>query len=252
MQRPTDKEETGEDQGSRERSGFAELFAKVWDTIFGEERYARNAAGPLMMVIGLIMLLYFASRGILDKPIGALGTTILAISGTLLVGGMIVTYVAVVRRHPATPEIPADPGDLGQAYAQLADFFDVTRSLTNFAFSLSAVFMALGLLVILIGAGRSVLGLGGEASDLTVVAGVIAEFISASALAVYRSNSRRLTRTSDFVFSTWNLVNAYNLTRELVDETRRDDETAKIIAVMTRQAELVVGLASPATNRTKG
>ncbi len=72
--------------------------------------------------------------------------------------------------------------DIDLTVKQLSRNYDLVRSQITSAFYISTVFMSLGLLVIILGSGRVALGLAEEADSLTIIGGVLSEFISGSAL----------------------------------------------------------------------
>jgi hypothetical protein len=106
------------------------------------------------------------------------------------------------------------------------------------SFFLSASFMALGLFVILLGSARSLLGWGEGTSNLTTIAGILAEFISATALVLYRSSSVRLNDVSTRLHETWRILAAYRLTKDLPDTDQKDALLPLIAALAGTQPKV--------------
>lgn len=180
--------------------------------------YARNFVGPMMMALGIFLL-----TSAVAQSSGILQTVVLVIAGILVVGGIVVTYVAVVKQAPSTMTlIPSTADDLSLAVQQLSRNYEWIRNQTMYAFYLSAVFMALGILVILFGSARVILGLTGSTDALTVIAGIISQFISGSALFLYRSGSRRLNEISKELHGTWRILAAYRLAKDLPEADQKD------------------------------
>jgi hypothetical protein len=158
---------------------------------------------------------------------------------TVIVAGFLILIgigIEVWRSHQEfrllqTP-VMSNPNDLSLAVEQLAQNYELSRSQTNFAFLITALFMGLGLLVILLGSIRLILGLSDATNTLTLISGVISEFISAGALLIYRSNFNRLNETSTRLYETWKIFAAYKLAQDLrgID---RGNATLGLISALT-------------------
>ena len=184
----------------------------------GSQTYIRVSL--VFLVIGVMLLiipLIFRSLIMLTEQ----GELVLEIFAGLLIASAIVFEVMRLRQESVqkTSTI-TNPDDLGLAVEQLAQNYELSRAQTNSAFILSAVFMGAGLLVILLGAIRALLGEMDNTDTLTIVAGVISEFISAGALALYRSNFNRLNETSSRLYETWKIFAAYKLSKDLSEDDR--------------------------------
>lgn len=182
--------------------------------------------GVILLAIGLLNVglvfsnyIVFGHRDTLNPR----EVTALIIFGILTVGGIVISYVGVARIDAAKAiKLTPSTQDFDLAVEQLARNYEAVRAQTTYAFILSAVFMALGLLVILLGSMRVVLGLEGEPNYLVTVSGVIAEFISGSALLLYRSNFKRLDTISLRLDSTWRILAAYKLARDLPKSEQKE------------------------------
>jgi hypothetical protein len=175
----------------------------------------------VFLITGLALLFFsVAFAASVSRTLGPL-QIIPPVVGGLLVAAAIVFEVMRFRRQGVmrTPFI-SNPDDLGLAVEQLAQNYELSRAQTNSAFTLSAIFMGAGLLVILLGAIRILFGQTDNANTLSIVAGVISEAISGGALALYRSNFERLNETSSRLYETWKVLVAYKLSKDLPDLER--------------------------------
>ena len=184
------------------------------------------------LMIGVMLLIFpiaFTSMNINVSQ----AEIVLESFGGLLITSAIVIEIMRFRQESIqkTPQI-SNPDDLGLAVEQLAQNYELSRAQTNSAFLLSAIFMGAGLLVILLGAIRALLGVTDNTNTLTIVAGVISEFISAGALTLYRSNFLRLNETSSRLYETWKIFAAYKLSKDL-PEKQRGIATLSLITALT-------------------
>ena len=92
----------------------------------------------------------------------------------------------------------------------------------------------LGLIVILVGALGQMFGLTTQTGNLSVVAGVIVEFINATALLVYRQNFQRLNSISDKLNDTWKILTAFKQVKELGDKTHADKVRSDLIFALAK------------------
>jgi hypothetical protein len=186
---------------------------RVFGTAFTPNR---NTAGFLMMFIGVWLLIFSPMKT------GITQAVTLSLSGVLVLGGMVATYLTVVKPDSGVRPPSPTTGDLGLAVEQLSRNYEWVRSQTMYAFFLSASFMALGLFVIILGSARSVLGWGEGTSNLTTIAGILSEFISATALVLYRSSSVRMNEVSTRLHETWRILAAYRLAKDLPEMDQKD------------------------------
>jgi hypothetical protein len=94
--------------------------------------------------------------------------------------------------------------------------------------------MALGVIVILSGSVGKIFGFASVDSDLTSIAGIITEFISATALWLYRANFKRLGETSDRLDNSLNILVAFRETESLPDYERNKTKVELIRSMMER------------------
>lgn len=191
--------------------------------------------GPFL-VLGGIFVFYFASLRIGSDIkvtdyfiIG--GGIFLAIAGVLL---MFRQLAAGTRIGEA--DSPGEGEDASYVVRQLSRNFEILRAQTNQGFLLSGMFMAVGLLILIGSLFAPSIGLKtGGVSGLGTLAGIVTEFISGTALLLYRLNFARLNQTSDRLDDAWRVLAAYKLTREL-PEDKKAEATMQLIASLTKRA----------------
>lgn len=208
-------------------------------TIFEDSMRALSREGfwgPFLVLAG-IGVSYFASLrvgGFLSA-----GDYIILSSGVFLaVAGVVLMFRQLSRTVPlgeVTPSV-SDGDDAGYVVRQLSRNFEILRAQTSQGFLLSGVFMAVGLLIIVGSLFAPSFGLKTQGVErLGVVAGVVTEFISGSALFLYRLNFARLNQTSDRLDDAWRVLAAYKLTREL-PEDKKAEATVQLIGALTQRA----------------
>ena len=130
--------------------------------------------------------------------------------------------------------IPQNTQEAELYVSQLSKNYELLRHHTKQGFVISCVFMALGVIVILSGSVGKIFGFASVDSDLTSIAGIITEFISATALWLYRANFKRLGETSDRLDNSLNILVAFRETESLPDYERNKTKVELIRSMMER------------------
>lgn len=187
--------------------------------------------GPFLVVCG-IALFFFARDYVQPRPLDYL----LVVIGLLLVLSGVTFMFRQLGAPPAASAYA--PGnnhdDATYLVQQLHRNFEILRAQTNQGFFLSSVFMAVGLVLIVLSLFAPSLGLRTEGiNNLGVLAGVVTEFISGTALVLYRLNFSRLNQTSDRLDDAWRVLAAFKLTTELPDE-KRAEATLQLVTALAR------------------
>ncbi len=184
--------------------------------------------------MGLIILGMFVG---VSKGTSSNSTNVGIYMGTALFLALVGLFMIIrsmgmeVQKMGTVP--PMGNGDAEYVVRQLSRNYEILRTQTNQGFLLSTIFMAIGLLVIIISLLSPSLGLETEGvENLGILAGIITEFISGSALFLYRLNFARLNETSDKLDVSWKVLAAYRLTTELPEEQ-------KAVATMNLIAALI-------------
>ncbi len=178
--------------------------------------------GPLLVAAG-IFLLYVRGGG---------GTVPAVTSSFLIFSGVAIMFRQLGGGGLATQIAAGSEGDVSDAdyvVKQLSRNFEILRAQTNQGFILSGVFMSVGLLLIAFSLLAPTFGFQtGGVEKLGVVAGIITEFISGTALFLYRVNFSRLNQTSDQLDGAWRVLAAFKLTRELPEDKKAEATIALI------------------------
>jgi hypothetical protein len=201
----------------------------------------RSFWGPFLVLAG-IALLYF--RRLLGDSL--IPSSFLIFSGVAMMfrqlgGGMVTSDEGAG---------PSSSGDADYVVKQLSRNFEILRAQTNQGFILSGVFMSIGLLLIAFSLLAPTLGLKGNGVEtLGVASGIITEFISGTALLLYRVNFGRLNQTSDKLDDAWRVLTAFNLTHELPDAKKADATMVLIQALISRPGAKSEPQSPPDVNR---
>jgi len=195
----------------------------------------RQVWGPFLIFVGAYSLfgLGLGSSGSGTSP---LEYTRVVVGSILVLAGIAMMFVQLrsdfdTIRGTATTEPSPQPE---YTVSQLSLNYELLRRQTTQGFVLSGVFMALGLLVILSGSAGALFGFTKTGTDLTSVAGIIMEFISATALLIYRLNFSRLNDTTDKLDSAWRVLTAHRLSADLPDD-QRPGATLRLIDALLRE-----------------
>jgi hypothetical protein len=214
------------------------------DQVEKEDDHDKNSAYPMSLIriaaivffmLGALLIFVPVSTNMIShvEALNSAQTLELFLGvGFLVLGSALVVWQnqqEYYLRHKDAVLMNTD--DLSLAVEQLARNFELSRSQTNFAFFLTAFFMGMGLAVFMAGAFRSVLGFSDTTKTLTTIVGIFSEFLSGSALLLYRSNFNRLNETSVRLYDTWKIFAAYKLTQDL-GEGDRGAATLALISVL--------------------
>lgn len=189
--------------------------------------------GPFLVSIGLIIIYLWSMR--VEADPSYTDYVILGSSVFLLIAGVLLMFRQLTSSSRLTQgDSSSEPSsDADYVVRQLSRNYEILRSQTNQGFLLSGAFMAVGLLVIVGSLFAPSLGLTtGGVNNLGMIVGTVTEFISGTALLLYRLNFKRLNETSDRLDDAWRVLAAYNLTRELPDE-QKADATLRLISSLT-------------------
>jgi MFS family permease len=121
-----------------------------------------------------------------------------------------------------------EASDLEVAVSELAKNYAVLRSQTTQGFILTAIFMSLGVLVILAGSVGDLFGFKTESSNLTTVSGVIVESISGIGMYLFNRTFRSLNVASERLLELWRLLAAFKSAEGLPESHRTEVLTVLI------------------------
>jgi len=176
----------------------------------------RQTQGPALILTGCMLLYMLSTRVQNAQP-----TLIVYIMAGLLIvvalAGIVLTFRELSSQQPVAQldAAPRSSSDLEHAVTQLSKNYELLRRQSAQGFILGAVCMLLGVVVILSGSVGQLFGFAKGGSDLATVAGIITEFISGTALVMYRLNFKRLGETSTALHETWRVLTAFRLAETL-------------------------------------
>jgi hypothetical protein len=184
------------------------------------ERIVRRSLGLPLVMLGFF-LVYFSALGSQERPTVG-GYLVFAFGCGLTLAGL--GFMAMEMRRIGAPTMDVQSAvsssDLELTIQQLAKNLDIQRGQASQGFIAALVMMVLGTGVILAGATGRMLGLPGNASELTTIAGVIVEVISGLGMVLFRSTSARLNKTSESLLEIWKLFAAFRHAEALPEPER--------------------------------
>ena len=154
----------------------------------------------------------------------------------VVIAGVALMFKQFTANTESVASAPPAEGqeDANYVVQQLHRNFEILRAQTNQGFLLSGLFMAVGLILIVTSLFAPSFGLKTEGiTNLGVLAGVVTEFISGTALVLYKANFSRLNETSDRLDDAWRALAAFKLTRELPDD-KKAEATLQLISALTK------------------
>lgn len=151
----------------------------------------------------------------------------------LVISGILAIFLEMQRKDLKVYNASATlESDINQAISQLSKNYDILRKQTIHGFTISGIFMSLGLIIILVGITGEFFKLEGNTKIIATASGIAVEFISGTALLLYRLNFKRLNETSDKLLSTWKLLTAFEKAGQLTPE-RKDEVHIDLIKKLT-------------------
>jgi len=184
------------------KSVFAQLSSKLlW--------------GPFLVVAG-IFLIYLGQRS-------SVGAVVNVPASFLIFSGVALMYRLIgqpVKLSAKTMEA-TETNDADYVVKQLSRNFEILPGQTTLGFILSGLFMSIGLMLIAFSLLAPSFGINAAGVEkLGIVAGIITEFISGTAMVLYRVNFTRLNEVSDKLDDAWRVLAAFKLTAELPEEQK--------------------------------
>lgn len=120
--------------------------------------------------------------------------------------------------------------DIERVLGQLGKNYDILRQHTKAGFILAALFMTLGILVILAGSAGQLLGFTEQPNGVTAVAGLIVESVSVIGFYLFRTSFKELTATSERLHAMLLLLDAFKRAEALP----QDQKTQVTVALIQR------------------
>lgn len=178
---------------------------------FSEIKKKRKVGFALVILgLGLIYILLQSNRSFdFISYLSILAAIILIFFGIVMAG----TELQIENIE----KLPESSTEIEQAITQLNRNYNLLRDQTSNGFSIAVIFMFLGLIVILIGSLSVMFGYTSKSDNLTLIAGIILEFISGASLVIYDKNFKRLNLISDNLNETWKILAAFKKAETLTD-----------------------------------
>lgn len=176
-----------------------------------------------------ILLVTAGGLSIYFSVVSAGGTTPASISYLVVAFGFFVALAGIILLFRELGQAGAeragfDPtraaSDIERVVAQLTKNYDILRQQTRAGFVLAAVFMALGILVILAGAAGQLLGIAQGATGVAALVGIIIEAVSVLGFYLFRTSFKELTATSERLHEVVLLLAAFKRAEALPDEQK--------------------------------
>jgi drug/metabolite transporter (DMT)-like permease len=195
----------------------------------------RQTKGPFLIIAGCA-LLYLLSQKASENP-SPLLYGFAALLAAVVLAGVVLMFreLGATELSAQAVPLPESSDQLEMAVTQLSKNYELLRRQLTQGFILAAVFMILGIIVILSGSVGQLFGLTHTGSNLASVAGIIMEFISGTALFMYRINFKRLGETSDKLQQTWKILTAFRLTESLPEQQKAEATMSLIKALISEK-----------------
>jgi hypothetical protein len=179
---------------------------------------------PLLLFIGtgLAVLLALLPAMTSSSVNGSTVIVISALSICMVVAGIVLAGIHVSQRSysRSMEAMLAVRDDFGLGFTQLTKNYQILRIQTLIGFLIAGFTLLMGAIVILAGAFGQLFGLTAQGSNLTIVAGVISDFIAGVAIAFFKLSFDRLSDTSDRMLQTLIALSAVQQAEGLSDEDR--------------------------------
>lgn len=170
------------------------------------------------------MTIYLAANVTVGPRLGAVPYLVIAFGFLVGVAGIVLLFRDV--EQPGAEPVGFDPAkaasDMERVLGQLGMNYDILRQQTKIGFVLAALFMALGISVILAGATGEFLGYTDGTSGVTAVAAVIIESISMIGFYLFRISFKELTATSERLHGMLLLLDAFKRAETLPKEQKTE------------------------------
>ncbi len=190
-----------------------------------------------MIITGALLLYYTGLSSSDSKTITVWQSIIIGVAIVLSLSGVAMMFVQLRGSDQALAinERPESYREADYIVRQLSQNYQILRNQTSQGFYLSSVFMTVGMMMIIASLFGSSFGLQNTGTNLTTLGGILLEFISGTALLIYRLNFKRLNETSDKLDAAWRILAAYKLTEGLPEE-KKSEATLKLIEALVQKA----------------
>ncbi|HEX2257622.1 MAG TPA: hypothetical protein VHG92_13165, partial [Afifellaceae bacterium] len=181
----------------------------------------KGAPGMVLVAAGGISI-YFAATGSSGDRMVVLPYFIISFGFLVGVAGIVLLFreLGPPGAKPVGFDAAHAASDIELVLGQLGMNYDILRQQTRAGFILAALFMALGVSVILAGAVGQIFGY--TDAGVTAVAGVIVESVSIIGFYLFRTSHNELTMTSERLHGMLLLLDAFKRAEALPEEQRTE------------------------------
>lgn len=188
----------------------------------------KTSPGGVLVLLGFMTIYFLTGIRLGNKAPDIIDYLGIGFGFLVTIAGILLLFRNLGQTEDAVlEESYTDSSDIEHAVAQLRKNYDILRKQTTQGFMLAGTFMALGILVILAGSLGEMFGFTKTAGNLTTIAGVVVEAVSALGLYLFKETFKQLNSTSDRLYEMWKLLAAFRKAEELPEE---------------KKAEVVIGL----------
>lgn len=188
-----------------------------------------NGIGLIIGSIFSIFIYGIFGAGINDSTNIVVKITYIAIGVSLVFMLIAGVYLIAFSKSEDKNE---DFTDMESSYIELNKNYQILRKQTQLGFLFSLFAMLVGLGIILFFAGRYFV-YNIDIDKMSVLAGVIVEFISATFIVVYRLNFNKLNSISDELFKMWKVMLAFKKVNDYEGDNK-SEVFAKLIESLVR------------------
>lgn len=195
----------------------------------------KTSPGGVLVVLGFMTIYFLAGFKSSDLEPGIIEYLSIGFGFLVTLAGIYLLFKDSGKGiESVSMENTVGSSDIEHAVAQLAKNYDILRSQAAQGFVLAGSFMAMGILVILAGSLGEMFGFTKTVGNLTTVAGVVIEAVSALGLYLFKETFKRLNATSDRLHEMWKIMAAFKKA-----ETLPEDKQAEVtISLINKLVEL--------------
>jgi len=195
----------------------------------------KTSPGAILVALGFATIYFLAAIRLGDRVPTTIDYLAIGFGFMIAIAGIFI-LIKDIGKQPENISIESSVGssDIEHTVSQLGKNYDILRKQATQGFLLAGTFMAMGILVILAGSLGEMFGFTKTAGNLTTVAGVIIEVVSALGLYLFKETFKRLNATSDRLHEMWKLLAAFKKAETLPEEKKSE----VIVALINKLIEL--------------
>jgi len=198
----------------------------------------KTSPGAILVGLGFATIYFLSALRLGDKEPSTIDYLAIGFGFMVAIAGIFLLFRDLGKQtENVSLESSVGSSDIEHAVAQLGKNYDILRKQATQGFVLAGSFMAMGILVILAGSLGEMFGFTKTVGNLTTVAGVVIEAVSALGLYLFKETFKRLNATSDRLHEMWKLLAAFKKAESLPE----DKKTDVIVGLINKLVELPMG-----------